>query len=123
MIKLLVTDVDGTLLDDNSEITTLNKQALFDCQKKGIQIILATGKSIGAVLPIIELFGLKLPQITLNGSVTVDDSLNVINAVTINPVYYYTLVQTIKAKGYIPLVARPDGKIFYEKYDTVLGCF
>jgi Cof subfamily protein (haloacid dehalogenase superfamily) len=123
MIRLLVTDVDGTLLDNNSEIPELNKQALIDCKKQNIDIILATGKSIGAVIPIIRTLDLKLPQITLNGAVVVDRSSNVINAVKIEPSHFYSVIKTIKTRGYNPLIALPDGTIFYEKYDRTLEVF
>jgi Cof subfamily protein (haloacid dehalogenase superfamily) len=117
MIKLIVTDVDGTLLDNNSEIPELNRKAIIDCKKRNIEIILATGKSIASILPIIKLFDLKLPQITLGGAVVVDKDLQVINTVKIDPKYYFEVVREIKAKGYIPLIAIPDGKIFYDEYD------
>ena len=123
MIRLLVTDVDGTLLDNDSEIPELNKQALLDCKKNNINIILATGKSIGAVLPIIRSFDLELPQITLNGAVVVDRELNVLNSVRIEPSYFHSVIKTIKTRGYNPLIALPDGTIFYEKYDPTLKVF
>ncbi len=123
MIKLLVTDVDGTLLDNNSEIPELNSQALFDCKKNNIGIILATGKSIGAILPIIRSFDLELPQITLNGAVVVDRELNVLNSVKIEPSYFRSVIKTIKTRGYNPLIALPDGTIFYEQYDPTLKVF
>jgi len=50
MVKLIVTDVDGTLLDNNSILTSLNKKAILECREKGIEVILATGKSIGSIL-------------------------------------------------------------------------
>ncbi|MCK5567065.1 MAG: HAD family phosphatase, partial [Actinomycetia bacterium] len=45
MYKLIATDVDGTLLDNNSRITDLNKKALLECRKRGIEVVLATGKT------------------------------------------------------------------------------
>ena len=60
MIKLVVTDVDGTLLDDKSELSELNRQALLDCRKNGIGVILATGKSIKSIKFIIDILELKL---------------------------------------------------------------
>ncbi len=33
MMKLIVTDVDGTLLDNNSILTGLNKKAILECRK------------------------------------------------------------------------------------------
>ncbi len=67
MFKLLVTDVDGTLLDHNSKLSELNINALKDCIKNGIDVIIATGKSVNSVMFIIKELDLKLPQITLDG--------------------------------------------------------
>jgi 5-amino-6-(5-phospho-D-ribitylamino)uracil phosphatase len=72
MIKLIVTDVDGTLLDRESKLPNLNKEAIFECLRAGIGVVLATGKSLNAVLWIIKFFGLKLPQITMAGAVTLN---------------------------------------------------
>jgi Cof subfamily protein (haloacid dehalogenase superfamily) len=116
MIKLIVTDVDGTLLDNNSILTGLNKKVILECRREGIEVILATGKSIRSILFLVKLFGLGLPQITLNGSVVVNKDLKIINATKIEPRYYFEAIRTIKKKGYSPLAALVNGKIFYEKY-------
>lgn len=116
MIKLVVTDVDGTLLDNNSVITDLNKKAILECRRKGIKLILATGKSICSILSLMKLLGLELPQITLNGAVVVSKDLKIISAIKIKPRYYLEAIRTIKKKGYFPLVALINGEIFYEKY-------
>lgn len=116
MIKLIVTDVDGTLLDNNSNLSDLNKKAILESRRRGIEVILATGKSILSVLYLIKLFSLELPQITLNGAVITDKNLEIISAVKIEPRYYLKAIKTIKKKGYSPLVALVNGKIFYEEY-------
>ncbi|WP_294561156.1 HAD family hydrolase [uncultured Traorella sp.] len=50
-IKLIVTDMDGTLLDYKDEISMENIQALMTAQQKGIQVILASGRSHRRLLP------------------------------------------------------------------------
>ena len=117
MIRLIVTDVDGTLLDNNSKITELNKQAIGKCIKNGIGVILATGKSVAAVVPIIKKLGLNLPQITLGGAIILDRDLNILNAIKIEPGLYYKVIKAIKEKGYKPLVALTNGVILYDEYD------
>jgi Cof subfamily protein (haloacid dehalogenase superfamily) len=117
MIKLIVTDVDGTLLDNNSKLSELNRKALFECKKRDIEIILATGKSISAVKPLIQILGLGLPQITLTGAVIVDKYFKIVNAIRISQADYFTLIKEIKGKGYKPLVAIAEGEIFYDDYD------
>lgn len=116
MIKLIVTDVDGTLLNNNSKLSDLNKEAILESRRKGIEVILATGKSICSVSYLVKLLGLELPQITLNGAVINDKNLEIISAIKIEPRYYLKAIKTIKKKGYSPLVALVNGKIFYEKY-------
>ncbi|MBM3705764.1 MAG: HAD family phosphatase, partial [Actinobacteria bacterium] len=123
MIKLIATDVDGTLLDRRSSLPELNRQALDDCRKEGMGIILATGKSIAAIIPLIKTLGLELPQITLNGAVTVNEKLEIINAVRVLPEQYCEVIKTIKEKGYRPLIALSNGNILYDSYDQHYSVF
>jgi Cof subfamily protein (haloacid dehalogenase superfamily) len=123
MIKLVVTDVDGTLLDNNADISELNLKALLTCKEMEIGIVLATGKSIFSIRPIIQKFDLKLPQITLNGAVIVDKDLKVINSIKISPEYYFGIVKEIREHGYNPLAALTDGRIFFDRYHPNMKAF
>ena len=42
--KLLVLDVDGTLLNDQKEITQRTHAALLKAQQMGVHIVLASGR-------------------------------------------------------------------------------
>ncbi len=114
MIKLIVTDVDGTLLNRDSKIPNLNKEAIFDCLRSGIGVVLATGKSLNAVMWIIKFFGLQLPQITMAGAVTLNSDLKIIDSNKIDADLYLDVIRSIKAKGYWPLAGLSTGEIFYE---------
>ncbi len=115
-IKLVVTDVDGTLLDENSVLPELNKKALIDCKENGIEIILATGKTVYSIMNLIELLNLKLPQITLSGAVIANKNLEIIRSIIIGTKNYLHVVKDIKKKGYYPLVSNINGKIYFEQY-------
>ncbi len=120
MIKLIVTDVDGTLLDNDSMLPDLNKQAIIDCKKHGIGVILATGKSIAAIKNLIKILELELPQITLNGAVVIDiknDDCKILKAEKLQKHYFYDVLKTIKEKNYKPLIALANGNILYDEYD------
>lgn len=52
--KLLVLDVDGTLLNDANEITPRTKAAILKVQQMGIQIVLASGRPTHGVRPLAE---------------------------------------------------------------------
>jgi len=116
LYRLIVTDVDGTLLDRDSKITSCNKKALLKCKKKGIGVILATGKTMDSIIGLVKELGLKLPQITLNGSVTVSSRMEVIRASKIDPVVYRDVVGFIKENGYPPVIALGNGKLYVEEY-------
>ena len=116
MYKLLVTDVDGTLLDSSSELTELNKKALLDCIASGINVIIATGKSINSTMFIVEELGLKLPQITLGGAVVITPERKIISAVKILPNLYLDVIYKVREKGYELVVATVDGKIYCQEY-------
>ena len=116
LFKLLVTDVDGTLLDHNSKLSELNIKALKDCIKNGIDVIIATGKSINSIIFIIKELDLKLPQITLGGAVTVTPEKKIINAIKIHPTLYLDVIERVREKGYEPLVATVDGLVYCQQY-------
>lgn len=44
-IRWIVTDMDGTLLDSKDRISEKTREVLLACQKKGIRLILASGRS------------------------------------------------------------------------------
>ncbi|MGN8801354.1 HAD family hydrolase [Candidatus Merdisoma sp. HCP28S3_D10] len=58
-VKWIVTDMDGTLLNSRDEITDRTREALMACQKKGIRLILASGRSYVRQLPYAEELKLK----------------------------------------------------------------
>jgi len=114
--RLIATDVDGTLLDDRSNLPPYNKKALLACIDNGIGVVLATGKTIDAVYPLIRDLDLKLPQITQSGATMVNRDRRIINSISLGEENFFEAVRTIKKKGYCPLACLGDGKIFYDKY-------
>ncbi len=58
--KLLVLDVDGTLLNDNKEITPGTRAALLKVQQMGLRIVLASGRPTNGVLPIAQALELDI---------------------------------------------------------------
>jgi Cof subfamily protein (haloacid dehalogenase superfamily) len=52
--KLLVVDIDGTLLDKNANISIEDKDALSRARDAGLQVSLSTGRVVKAALPYIN---------------------------------------------------------------------
>jgi Cof subfamily protein (haloacid dehalogenase superfamily) len=66
-IQLIVIDVDHTLLNNKSELSARNKDAIRAAMDKGVDVMLATGKNYGACKEIISNLGLTLPGIFTQG--------------------------------------------------------
>lgn len=68
-IRLLATDMDGTLLDDYKRLTDKNIQALQEAHYRGIQVAICTGRPYHTVMPYLTQIGIPCWLITNNGAV------------------------------------------------------
>ena len=71
MIKIVTIDLDGTLFDKDKNITWDNKLAIAKCHDLGVKIVIATGRPISGVMPVLEELGLTTSSdyaIIYNGS-------------------------------------------------------
>ncbi|MFC5528580.1 HAD family hydrolase [Cohnella yongneupensis] len=65
--KLLALDLDGTLLNDRSEISETNAEWVRKAAEAGITVCVSTGRGFVSALPFAEQLGLQTPMITVNG--------------------------------------------------------
>lgn len=71
-IKLIATDLDGTLLNNQSEISEYNKEIFAYLEKKGVEIVLSTGRPYDGMIRYKKYLNNKNHSIVLNGSMIVD---------------------------------------------------
>ena len=69
-IRLLATDIDGTLLNPQFQISEGDLEALRRAHAAGIEIVLVTGRRHSFALPIARQLGFDLWLISSNGAVT-----------------------------------------------------
>ena len=50
-MKWIALDMDGTLLDGEDRILPRTKECLIECQKRGVRVILASGRSYTRLMP------------------------------------------------------------------------
>lgn len=68
MIRLVAVDVDGTLLNRRGELTPITRAAVRETVRRGIGVVLATGRMYRSTRPIAAELGLvSLPVICYNG--------------------------------------------------------
>jgi 5-amino-6-(5-phospho-D-ribitylamino)uracil phosphatase len=65
--RLLALDLDGTLLNDRSEISDTNAKWVKHAVRAGVTVCVSTGRGFPSALPYAEQLGLDTPMITVNG--------------------------------------------------------
>lgn len=70
--KIVVFDIDGTLLDSNQVLQEKTRTVLKKCQEKGILVTIATGKNWDAVRPLARQLDIRAPLILSNGALLAD---------------------------------------------------
>lgn len=66
--KLIVSDLDGTLLDSDHRVGHLTAQVLDDLIARGVLFTVATGKTFPSTVRLIARFGIRVPVICSNGT-------------------------------------------------------
>ncbi len=69
--KLIASDIDGTLLKDNGEMSPAVRSAIFKAVERGVIFTLATGRPIQGVEAFLSLVSGDAPVITCNGAIIV----------------------------------------------------
>jgi Cof subfamily protein (haloacid dehalogenase superfamily) len=71
-LKLIVSDLDGTLLNSKHKVSAENAAALQEAQRRGVEIAIATGRTYKNALAICRSAGLKAHIISNHGAFVYD---------------------------------------------------
>lgn len=116
--KILFTDLDGTLLNDEKKISERVKNALLNFHKNGHVLVLASGRPLSSILEVREYLGLQFPDsyiIAYNGSLTYHcDSASPIKEHTIAADDVRAIMQETRALG-IHCHTYEDDTIIFER--------
>lgn len=74
MIKLIVSDMDGTLLNNELEVPQANAEAIKRAQQQGIEFVVATGRNYGGGYPLVQAKDISCPFIGINGAEYYDNA-------------------------------------------------
>jgi Cof subfamily protein (haloacid dehalogenase superfamily) len=67
--KMLVTDMDYTLLNKDKQVSERNRLALEAAMEKGVHVVVATGRIYTSALYYAKLLGISTPIIASNGAI------------------------------------------------------
>lgn len=71
MYKAIITDMDGTILNSQSKLSEENINAILEIQKNNLDVVLASGRPIGAMISMAKKINSKY-MISYNGTVIYD---------------------------------------------------
>lgn len=74
MIKCIATDMDGTLLNANQEVSKANQKAIKEARAKGIDFLVATGRSYHDMRYVLDKTDIVCSAICLNGAEIRDEN-------------------------------------------------
>jgi Cof subfamily protein (haloacid dehalogenase superfamily) len=67
-VRLIAIDIDGTLLDEHSQLPAINRNAVAEAAVRGIEVALVTGRRYDFAMPIARQFPCPLTMIVNNGA-------------------------------------------------------
>lgn len=77
-MKLVISDLDGTLLNQNSQISDETRDAVRKLAEKGVDFAIATGRGLGSIKTFKERLGINLYAVCNNGANIYDKEENLI---------------------------------------------
>ncbi|UOQ86439.1 Cof-type HAD-IIB family hydrolase [Gracilibacillus salinarum] len=98
-MKLIATDLDGTLLNDLHEISKENIEAIQLAKENGVEVIVATGRSYNAAKKPLESAGLSCPIICLNGAKVHNKAGEVLSTAPLDKGICKVIQQACEAQG------------------------
>ncbi|HEY5071200.1 MAG TPA: Cof-type HAD-IIB family hydrolase [Caulobacteraceae bacterium] len=107
-IRLLLADVDGTLVTQEKVLTPATVAAAKDLRRAGIALAITSGRPPRGMGMLIEPLALDTPIAGFNGGVLVNPSLTVIESHALDPAVAQTALDLILGQGLDAWVYTPD---------------
>ena len=115
MIKLFVTDLDGTLLPTGQTVSAENIKAVQAAVNAGVIVTIATGRMYKAALPVAKNLGVDVPIITYNGALIKSTNGKVLYESAVAPEYAKKVIEYCRAKNYY-LQLYSNDELYFAEY-------
>ena len=99
MIELIVSDMDGTLLNGKMKVSETNAKAIKAAMNQGIHFMVATGRGFTEAQPLLKEVGINCSFITLNGAQVYNEEGSVIQNIGIDKQSVHEIVAAIKKRN------------------------
>lgn len=120
-IRLVVTDLDGTLLDQQHRVSAENKEAIREAVARGVTVTIATGRMYISALPYAKQLEVDVPIITYNGALIKSVSGEVLFKKYIAPQEVRAVAAFCRARGWYLQIYQNDALYFESRCDKAKG--
>lgn len=103
-IQLIAIDLDGTLLNSQHQMTERTENALKVACAKGVQVVLATGKTFNSGVHIVEKLNLNCPAIFMQGTVSYNGDGSLRHQITLDPSIARQVITFAEDRGFMMAV-------------------
>ena len=109
-IKMLVIDIDGTLLTPQRQISERTRMAIRAAQEEGIVVTLATGRRYTNTAPLADALGLSIPLIVCDGALILQHpQITIVHTQTLSATVAQAAVEILARHGVQPVVHHMNG--------------
>ncbi|AIY78733.1 Cof-type HAD-IIB family hydrolase [Clostridium botulinum] len=95
MIKLIASDMDGTLLNNNHDIDVETVEAIRKAEEAGIIFAISTGREYDSVKGLLDKHNIRCQCILSNGAEYRDEDGNILEVININEKYAKQIIQIL----------------------------
>ena len=113
-IRMIVSDLDGTMVDDTFQIPEDNIKAVKEASARGVLVTIATGRMYCSALPYARRLGIDVPLIAYNGAIVKTVGGERISAEFLPSDVVKNVLRFIFEHGWYVQLYR-EGKLYYAK--------
>lgn len=103
-MKLFVTDLDGTLLDEGRQVLPRDKQALREAAAMGLEICLASGRMDEELVKVMREVGIDCHRISQNGAFVTTKEDKLLQSSSFDPSLAKQLLEVASAYEFVTLI-------------------
>ncbi len=119
MIKLVATDIDGTIVPFNGEFSDNLKKCINKLSNAGVKVVLVTGRMHSAALPLAEELGLNTPIISYQGGLIKDFDGNTLYRQDLPSEYAIEIIKWAREND-VHLNLYIDDKLYVENDNDII---
>ena len=119
MIKMIATDIDGTILKWGLDFTPAMRQCIKRLKEHGVKVVLVTGRMHCAALPVARELGLDTPIISYQGGLIKDFDNNTLYQKNLDSKYAKDIVLWAR-KNNIHINLYLDDKLYVERDNDIV---